>query len=103
MGRHDATEALMPVTRYPHGMRTPLRDQLRSAPPRLYVLAMNRALHAFARVRYAMPDAHPSRFHLRLERDIVYGLRDVPEHRLDAYIPTRRRGPMPVVMYVHGG
>jgi acetyl esterase len=93
----------MPVPRYPPRMRTPLREQLRSAPTRLYVLAMNRALHAFARVRYAMPDAHPSRFHLRLERDIVYGSRDVPEHRLDAYIPTRARGPVPVVMYVHGG
>jgi len=84
-------------------MRTPLREQLRSAPTRIYVTAMNRALHAFARVRYAMPDARPSRFHLRLERDVVYGSRDVPEHRLDAYIPTRGHGPTPVVMYVHGG
>jgi acetyl esterase len=84
-------------------MRTPLHQRLRSAPTRAYVSVMNRALHAFARVRYAMPDARPSRFHLRLERDIVYGSRDVPEHRLDAYIPTRGRGPMPVVMYVHGG
>jgi acetyl esterase len=84
-------------------MRTSLRERLRSAPTHLYVTAMNRALHAFARVRYAMPDARPSRFHLRLERDVVYGSVDVPEHRLDVYIPTRARGPAPVVMYVHGG
>jgi acetyl esterase len=84
-------------------MRTPLRERLRSAPTALYVGAMNRALHAFARVRYAMPDARPSRFHLRLERDVVYGAVGIPEHRLDVYVPTRLREPAPVVMYVHGG
>ncbi|MGD0526741.1 MAG: alpha/beta hydrolase [Polyangiaceae bacterium] len=84
-------------------MGTPLREKLGSVPTSLYVRTMNRALHAFARVRYAMPDARPSRFQLRLERDLVYGSRDVPEHRLDAYIPTHARTPTPVVMYVHGG
>jgi acetyl esterase len=84
-------------------MRTKFGHQLRSAPARLYVGAVNQALHAFARVRYAMPDANPSRFDLRLERDVVYGSASVPEHRLDAYIPTRAPRPLPVVMYVHGG
>jgi acetyl esterase len=84
-------------------MAIPLRERLEDAPTRLYVVIMNRALHAFARVRYALPDAQPSRFQLRLERDVVYGSPGVAEHRLDAYVPTHARRPVPVVMYVHGG
>jgi acetyl esterase len=84
-------------------MRPPLRERIRTAPTHLYVETMNRAVHAFARVRYAMPDARPSRFDLRLERDISYGPADGAFHKLDAYVPTRAPHPLPVVMYVHGG
>jgi acetyl esterase len=84
-------------------MRSPLRDRIRSAPTRLYISAMDRAAHAFARVRYSMPDAHPSRFDLRLERDVAYGPLDGAHHKLDVYVPTRASQPLPVVMYVHGG
>jgi len=64
--------------------------------------AMDRAAHAFARIRYAMPDAHPERHTFaccatslpRYERR---------EHLLDAYVPARHLKPLPVVMYVHGG
>jgi acetyl esterase len=82
---------------------TSLRERIASAPTRWSVAAMDRAAHAFARVRYAMPDAHPSRFHLAMERDIQYGPTSGPSHRLDVYVPTRARRPLPVVMYVHGG
>jgi acetyl esterase len=67
------------------------------------------AIHKYARVRYAMPDAALSRFHLRVERDIAYGPPLAPgdAHRLDVYVPTRaprgRATRLPVVMYVHGG
>jgi len=83
--------------------RIRLRERIGSAPTRLYVSAVDRAVHAFARVRYAMPDASPSRFHLKLERDVAYGPLDGPAHRLDVYVPTRAPRPLPVVMYVHGG
>jgi acetyl esterase len=84
-------------------MRTPLRARLSSAPTRLYVAAMDRAAHAFARLRYAMPDAHPSRFDLALERDVAYGPARGVHNRLDVYVPMRAPRPLPVVMYVHGG
>jgi acetyl esterase len=84
-------------------MNPPLRVRISSAPTRISVAAMDRAAHALARIRYAMPDAHPSRFDLRLERDVAYGPADGAHNRLDVYIPRRAAGPLPVVMYVHGG
>jgi acetyl esterase len=84
-------------------MQTPLRARLSSAPTRLYVAAMDRAVHAFARLRYALPDAHPARFDLSLERDVAYGPARGVHNRLDVYVPTRAPRPLPVVMYVHGG
>jgi acetyl esterase len=60
--------------------------------------------HAFFGVRYRFPDAQPRRFGLSLERDVVYGPTDRTEHKLDVYAPaSRAAGPLPVVMYVHGG
>ncbi len=63
---------------------------------------IDRTAHAFTRVRYAFPDAHPRRYGVRLLRDINYGGRTVAEHRLDAYVPLTK-GPHRVVMYIHGG
>ncbi len=59
------------------------------------------AAHAAARVRYMMPDAHPSRFGIRVVEDVSYGPHAT--NKLDVYIPTRVPKPLPVVMYVHGG
>jgi acetyl esterase len=84
-------------------MSPPLRARLAAAPTRLYISAMDGAVHAFARVRYAMPDARPSRFGIRLERNVDYGPAKRPNNRLDVYVPTRPPRPLPVVMYVHGG
>lgn len=84
-------------------MRTSLRERLSSAPTRASVVAMDRAVHAFARLRYAMPDAHPRRHHMKIVRDVAYGPRRDHFHRLDVYVPERLPRPLPVVMYVHGG
>jgi acetyl esterase len=84
-------------------MRIPLRDRIRAAPTHLYVETMDRVAHAFAKVRYSMPDARPARFDLRLERDVSYGPADGRHHKLDVYVPTRAPRPLPVVLYVHGG
>jgi len=65
--------------------------------------AIDRAVHLFTRVRYAMPDARPSRFHLRVTKDVVYGSSSRACHRLDVYTPLHAPQPRPVVMYVHGG
>ena len=84
-------------------MSASFRDRIGEVPTRLYLGAANRAVHAFARVRYAMPDARPSRFGVTVHRDISYGPAAARWNLLDAYVPTRPRRPMPVVMYVHGG
>ncbi len=78
-------------------------ERLRAAPTRLYLRAADGAVHAFARLRYAMPDAHPSRFHIEVQQNVAYGPGPGPFHRLDVYVPTRPPRPLPVVMYVHGG
>lgn len=83
------------------GMR--LLDRIGEAPTRLYLAAADRAVHTFARVRYAMPDANPARFGIAIHRNVKYGPSAGDWNRLDVYAPTRPRRPMPVVMYVHGG
>jgi acetyl esterase len=80
-----------------------LRDRIEAVPTRLWVRAADRAVHTFARVRYAMPDARPSRFGIAVHRNIAYGPAQDPWNQLDVYVPTRPRRPLPVVMYVHGG
>jgi acetyl esterase len=69
----------------------------------LRVAAFDRAAHAAARVRFALPDADPARFDLALQRDIPYRATGDRAHTLDAYIPTRVAKPLPVILYVHGG
>jgi acetyl esterase len=65
--------------------------------------ALDGVAHAFMRARFGLPDLHPRKFHVELERDVVYGPTDRVAHKLDVYVPTRATKPMPVVMYVHGG
>jgi acetyl esterase len=84
-------------------MRPSLRDRIGALPTRLYLRAADRAVHAAARVRYAMPDASPSRFGIAVHRDIPYAPREGSWNKLDIYVPTRPQRPLPVVMYVHGG
>jgi acetyl esterase/lipase len=80
-----------------------LGQRLRLGPARVRAAAIDHAIHAFARVRYLMPDAHPGRYNVAVDRDVVYGPTPALHHRLDVYIPTRAAKPLPVVMYVHGG
>ncbi len=84
-----------------------LRQRLRATRSALQTLAVDRAIHAFARVRYAMPDAHPRRHDVIVHRDLVYtdaaAAMPAAAHRLDVYVPRRAHVPLPVVMYVHGG
>lgn len=47
------------------------------------------------------PQAKLERHGVTITRDLHYG--PDPAHRLDVYTPSRRRGPHPVVFYVHGG
>jgi len=80
-----------------------LRHRFRIARSRLRVRAVNRLVHAFARARFALPDASPARFHITVQRDLRYRATLDPAHTLDVYIPTRAPRPLPTILYVHGG
>lgn len=49
------------------------------------------------------PLARPSRHGVELIRNIEYQRTGNPKHRLDIYRPVDRSGPLPIVLYMHGG
>jgi acetyl esterase len=49
------------------------------------------------------PRARPERHGVELLRDIEYARSGRREHKLDVYRPIERKGPLPIVLYVHGG
>jgi acetyl esterase len=49
------------------------------------------------------PLANPARHQVEVIRDVPYLDDGLVDHRLDIYKPTGRTGPLPIVMYVHGG
>jgi acetyl esterase len=80
-----------------------LRHRFRIGRMRLRARAVDRAIHAFARVRFAFPDASPARFHVAVQSNLRYRETDDPAHTLDVYIPTHAPRPLPTILYVHGG
>ena len=87
-------------------MRLTLGQRLRLSRGALVYTAVDRAAHALARLRYALPDAQPERHNVLLEPDVPYSTSRTSRshhHRLDVYVPMRASRPLPVVMYVHGG
>lgn len=44
-----------------------------------------------------------SRDHVRVQRNVPYLGTGRRSHRLDVYVPEGRTGPLPVVLYIHGG
>jgi acetyl esterase len=80
-----------------------LRHRLRVTRTQLRARAVDRAIHAFTRVRFALPDARPARLHVAIERDVPYRPTGDRAHTLDVYAPTRGVTPLPTLLYVHGG
>jgi acetyl esterase len=60
-------------------------------------------LRSVANVARRMPIARPDRHHVQVIRDLRYRDTGNPDHVLDIYRPTVRKGPYPVILYVHGG
>jgi len=57
-----------------------------------------------SKLSYKHPGSNPALYGVRVVRDVRYGDARVPEHTLDIYLPDAPvRGPMPIVLYVHGG
>jgi acetyl esterase len=80
-----------------------LRHRLRVTRSHLRASIVNQAVHAFARVRFAMPDADPARFNVAVQKDLPYRPTGDSAHTLDVYLPTRGPKPQPTILYVHGG
>ena len=56
-----------------------------------------------ARGAALLPASRPSRHGVLVERDLPYQQSGRREHTLDLYRPAVASGPLPVVLYVHGG
>jgi acetyl esterase len=85
--------------------RLTFRQRLRLRQAEIKSALIDLFVHAVARVRYAMPDAHPRRFDVVVTKNVVYGPTKRRAHKLDVYMPARGTtdATLPVVMYVHGG
>jgi acetyl esterase len=50
-----------------------------------------------------LPNAQPERHGVERIEDLPYMEVDREHHRLDVYRPIERKGPLPMVLYIHGG
>lgn len=81
-----------------------MTDRWRSAwRRRVGALALDGFFELSARLGKLHPQARPARHGVELLRDVPYELDARPEHLLDVYRPLQRSGPLPAVLYVHGG
>ena len=66
-----------------------IRQRLSATRGAVQAAVVNQAAHVFARMRYALPDAHPEKHDVVVHHDVAYAEPgDVP-HRLDVYIPAQ--------------
>ena len=91
------------VTHFTRMHEVYLRHRFRIARSRLRVRAVNRAVHAFARARFALPDASPARFHITVQRDLRYRATLRSGAHARRLHPDARSEAAPTILYVHGG
>lgn len=68
--------------------------------------ALNQAFTQSSRLASVMPLARPKRYGVRVERDVAWRAPLPTEptgHLLDLWRPVDAQGPLPVVLYLHGG
>jgi acetyl esterase len=83
----------------PRAQRRPLLATLRARAGRTLA---DSAWWSLAQAR-RLPRAQPARHGVERLADIPYGTTGLRAHTLDVYRPIDRKGPLPVVLYVHGG
>jgi acetyl esterase len=66
-------------------------------------IVVDNFFRGIARAGMLHPKARPERHNVQVVRDLPYREGGLPEHRLDVYRPLGAAGPVPVVLYVHGG
>ena len=79
------------------------RDDLRRARGRVVHALSTTVLGGLARVGRLHPRADPANHRVEITTDLRYRPGSGPAHVLDVYKPIGRKGPLPVVFYVHGG
>lgn len=70
---------------------------------RVGALVVDSFFKGAARAGRWVPLADPRLHDVEVTRDLPYLDTGLREHRLDVWRPRLRRGPLPVVLYVHGG
>lgn len=66
-------------------------------------LVVDNLWRALAHATRLYPQSRPERHHVEIIADIPYRTGGLVEHQADIYRPLQRTGPMPIVLYVHGG
>lgn len=80
-----------------------MRSAADSLRRRLGAILVDNAFRGAASAGRLHPLARPERHSVEVLRDIPYRREGGREHKLDIYRPTDRKGPLPIVLYVHGG
>jgi acetyl esterase len=60
-------------------------------------------IHGVEWIARRHPATDPARYDVEVTADVPYLLDGDPAHRLDVYRPRRAAGPLPAVIYLHGG
>lgn len=86
----------------------PSLPALRPAPARpsndgIGIRTLERVIGTVARAGSAHPGADPAVYGVKTIKDVPYRAAGDAAHSLDVYMPADRQGPLPVVLYVHGG
>jgi acetyl esterase len=88
-------------------MSSPRLSALAALPHRLRrrtgALVVDNFFRGIARAGMLHPSARPEKHNVEVLRDLAYRETGLPEHRLDVYRPLADDGPLPIVLYVHGG
>lgn len=77
--------------------------QLNPIYSRMVSVAMDVGLNSLSRLGKLHPESRMIRQGVEVQRDVPYLPSGDPIHRLDIYRPAGVTGPLPVLLYVHGG
>jgi acetyl esterase len=97
--RADGLKDLLPILMDPVA-QVPSLARLRA---KAHGRAIEAAFRSLSWVGKLHPNADPARHGIEVLRDIPYSDTGRDHHLLDVYRPVDRKGPLPVVLYVHGG
>ncbi len=77
-----------------------MKERLRA---RASGVAIDGALRGLSRVAKLHPAARPAHHDVDVVTNVPYARTGAEHHLLDVYVPRHATGPMPVVLYIHGG